>query len=413
MALTNKQLWDEVRRINPTFASHTSQATSDLFSERGYSELNRNDPNIINQFYMLSLRVVLDRVDYSNAKDPLLDNGFGEVITQDWGGITQRIAINSVKPISPSYRTLDNGDSPDPFVVRKPTMSERFFESNFDYQSLITDPDEWQRKELFISEYGVYDFVAGIFKGLENGYILQRYVNKLECLNQAINDVNLQTTQTKFISISDTPTESELVDFIRTVMNTIELMTTAAQTDAYNAMRFASTQNKDSLRLLVRPGYRADLALDVVRGSYNADTLALDVPVITVPHFGGLVPYADESLTTRVYPVYNALGEEIGFAPTQNATTPTVTKPYYKDPNEDVFAVLADRACIFETLRNPYIVEPIRNPRGRYQNYWASAPNNGIHYDRIYNLVKFVNASATPAVLSTKSTTKSTKTASA
>lgn len=107
---------------------------------------------------------------------------------------------------------------------------------------------------------------------------------------------------------------------------------------------------------------------------------------------------SDEELTTRAYPVYGPLGDEIGFATTEGATTATLTEDevYWQDPNEDVLAILADKGVVFETVQNPYEVIPIYNPRGRYMNYWASSPNNGIHWDYFYNYVVFKNTPVTP-----------------
>ena len=52
-----------------------------------------------------------------------------------------------------------------------------------------------------------------------------------------------------------------------------------------------------------------------------------------------------------------------------------------------MIAIIADKGWLFESIQNPYRVEPIRNPAGLYQNYWASAPNNAILVDALYNVV--------------------------
>ena len=393
--LSNIELWNAVRKHNPTFAEHTSEGTKELFTERGFQSITQSGMGVLNEFWNLAMPYYLQLVNISHAKDPLEDNGFGEAFEIPYGEYVQRLSVNSIKPISPVFRDLQNGDSPDPFVVRKPSANQRFFTKNFDYQSLITMPDEWEQKRIFISEFGMSEFLAGVFQGLENGYIIQKFTNKLEVLNAMINSTEhpLKDSQKISISLSDKPTETELVDMQRAIMNTVEIMTTSAQTGGYNAEGFASTQDKDRLYLLVRPGYRANLALDVVRGSYNADTLNLGINIITVPHFGGLEPYADAEYNTPLYPVYSKLGEQIGYNTTENANTVTVENSavFWKDPNEDVIAVLADKGVLVQFIQNPYRVEPIRNPRGLYTNYWASAPNNSIVGDPLYNMVTITN----------------------
>lgn len=404
MGISNIELWNAVRAHNPAFAAHTSEGTAELFTERGYSQITQGGMSILNEFWQLAMPYYLQLVNISHAKDPLEDSGFGEHYDVPWGGYIQRMSMNSVLPVSPAYRNLENGAGPDPFVVRKPEALNRFWLYNYDYQSLITMPDEWANKQIFISENGMSEFLAGVFEGLQNGYTLQSYVNKLEVLNGMLHDAKhpLKTSQIVNVEMSDTPTADQLIDFQRSVMNTVEIMTTSAQTGGYNAMGFASTQDKGRLKLLVRPGYTANLALDVVRGSYNADTLALGVDIVVVPHFGGLVPYKEAAYTTQLFPVYDTLGTVIGFAESDGQTTPTVEKAnvFWKDPNADTYAILADKGAIFTCRQNPYVVEPIRNPRGLYTNYWASSPNALIAYDPIYNVVQFKTSAATAAALS-------------
>lgn len=406
MAISNIDLWNAVRRNNPSFAAHTAEGTAELFSERGYSTITQGGMQLLNEFWQLAMPYYLQQVNISHAKDPLEENGFGEYYDAPWGGYIQRMSVNSIKPITPAYRNLQDGQTIDPFIIRKPNADNRFFTFNFDYQSLVTMPDDWQTKRIFVSEYGMSEFLAGVFAGLENGYILQKYLNKLEVLNAAINSTDhpLTTGQIVPVSISDTPTEAELVDFQRQIMNTLEIMTTSAQTGGFNAMGFASTQDRDRLHLLVKPGYQSSMALDVVRGSYNANTLNLDVKIDVVPNFGGLIPYADAGFTQRLYPVYSSLGEQIGWNTTEGATTVTVQpgQEYLQDPNQDVYAILADKGLVFETRQNPYQVEPIRNPRGLYTNYWANSPNNAICYDPLYNMVVFRNQTATTTAAKSK-----------
>lgn len=392
--ISNVELWNAVRRHNPSFAAHTSEGTAELFSERGWSTITQAGMQTINEFWKLAMPYFLNIINVSKAQDTLEANGFGEKYEQAWGEYTQRMAIDSIKPITPAYRNLNDGKGPDPFVVRKPKTSDRFFRQNFDYQSLVTLPDEWMTKRIFISENGFGEFLAGVSAGLENGYIIQKFTNKLEALNNGLlHNTNNPLKQSQIVvsEMADTPTTQQLVDFQRSVMNTVEIMTTSAQTGAYNQLGWESTQDKSRLHLLVRPGYQANLALDVVRGSYNADTLNLGVQIDVVPHFGGLVPYKEAAFTTQLYPVYDDIGAQIGWntVADQKEVTVELGAEYYKDPNENVYAILADKGLVFEMKKNDYRVETIRNPYGLYNNLWASAPNNGIFVDPLYNAVVF------------------------
>ena len=391
--ISNVELWNAVRANNPTFASHTAEATADLFTERGWSTITQSGMQTLNEFFQLAMPYYLQLVNISHAKDPLEENGVGEYFDAEWGEYIQRMAVNSIKPISPQFRDLVDGSSPDQYVVRKPTVSNRFFQKNYDYQSLMTIPDRWEFKRVFISPYGYSELMAGLYQGLKNGFILQNYTNKLEVINAAINGAGgaLSPYQTVSTVMDDTPTAEQLINFQLAVMNTVELMTTSAQTGNFNALGFESTQDISRLKLLVRPGYKANLALNVVRGSYNADTLNLPVDVVVVPHFGGLQPYKEAAFTTKLYPVYDKLGTQIGYNETDGQTDVTVENDevFWKDPNAATYAVLADKGFIFQTRQNPYTVEPARNALGLYTNYIATSPDNNIAYDPLYNMVLF------------------------
>ena len=182
--ITNSQLWDLARKASPTFKSHTAKATADLFTEKGFEAITRNDINVVNEFTELSMRVGLQMISASKARNPLAATGLVSVYDTPTGGFVQRIAIDSIKPISPAYKGLEDyakGGTPvDPFIVRKPVSKERFFAQNFDYQNFITIQD-FQLKTIFISEYGMGSFVAGVMEGLRNGYTVQEYENTLQC----------------------------------------------------------------------------------------------------------------------------------------------------------------------------------------------------------------------------------------
>lgn len=396
--LTNKQIVDAIVKKYPNALGHDSKMAYDLLTEQGFDQILNFKPEYIGDFFSLSMRVWLQIVNMAHAEDKLEANGFGEYYEQPWGAITQRMAISSVKPISPGWKNLKNGDSPDPFVVRKPEANERFYHVNFDYASMITVPDQFVYKQIFVSSYGIDEFMAAIMEGLRNGYTLAKYTNKIECLNAMLNVEGLQDTQKVFTQlpmVAD-PTKSQLEDFILKVNNILEAMVSAPQTGAFNVAKYKSTQDSSRLKLLIRQGIRNPIKIYALAGTYNSQYLDLGVDVITVPNFGGLKPFADTGFTTAVYPVYDKLGEQIGFAETEGATEATLTEDqvYWKDPNDNVVAILADRGIVFESIQNGYKVEPIRNPRGLYNNYWASSPNNGIHFDRLYNYVVFYFAEA-------------------
>lgn len=394
-AMSNATMWDDLRNIFPSFASHTSKATSELFTERGFEALKNTDQQAINDFFNLSLRVYLQTINVSHAKDTLEENGFGEYFNQPFGAIIQKMTINSVKPISPSYKNLKDGDSPDPFVVRKPSTSERFFRQNFDYQSLITVPDDFQMKQIFISEFGMSEFMGGIMESLQNGYTVQKFENKIEVLGKALSSTTwpLKDTQKLQINFEDmkNPTNDEILNMLLSILNVVDAMLLPPQTDAFNAYGFSSIQDKDRLYMLVKPGWKNKILMVLPQVFHYKESPLGDLKIIEVPNFGNLEYYTDNTFTSKAYPVYDKIGAQIGWSTTENATTSTVDVVYTKDTLENVIGLIADKGLIFESLQNPYTVEPIRNPRGLYTNYWASSPNNTVAVDPVYNLVAFGN----------------------
>lgn len=389
MALSNVNLWNEIRSAYPSFASHTSKGTADLFTERGWEAINTTDRQAVDEFFNLSIRTMLIAVNISHAKDTLEEKGFGEYFDAPFGGIVQKMATTSIKPVSPVYRNYKNGDSVDPYKVRLPEVKDRAFKQNFDYQSWITIPDEFTRKTIFISEFGMSEFMAGIMEGLQNGYKIQKYENKLEVLNKAINSTKypLKDTQKMEVTIAgDTATSDELVQLILAVKNVVSAMDLAPVTGAYNALSYESTQDLSRLKLLIRPGYKAQIETLVLANAYNQERLDLPIDTIEVPDFGGIEHYADEGHTQRLYPHYDENGAEDGWSTSEGGELYT-GEVYTYDPNENVIGMIADKGLVFECKQNPYTVEPIRNPRGMYTNYWVNCPGGTVAVDPIYNMV--------------------------
>lgn len=388
---TNIELWDLVRAKYPNFANHTAKGTKELFTANGYEALKADDPQTLDDFFSLSVKVWTNFINEDRAKDDLENNGFGESYNVPYGSIIQRLSTEPVLPVSPAYKGLTNYTSPDPFVVYKPEISERFFKSNFDYQSLITMPDDYTYKVIFTSDSGMSTYLKSqIMNALEAGYITQKYTNKLEALNAYLNSTTHPLKDTQKVKFTATPgaeTQTELADFVLLIDNVVEAMTMGPYSNAYNALGHNNTQDQSRLKLLIRPGYKNRINAILMANTYHDERLNLPIDIITVPNFGGLKPTSDG--TTPLYEVYDTLGHCIGYNTADGATEVTVQKDdvQWVDPNSDIVAIIADKGLIFEGKQNPYEIEPIRNPRGRYTNMWASSPNNTVAVDAIYNAV--------------------------
>lgn len=421
--IDNATFVNTLRSLSPQFAGTTADMTMNEFTERGFEAIVKSNRKFFSDLFNIGLAVVLQEVNFSKVKD-LLAN-FGEVYSTKWGRYIQRIAINQVKPCSPGWLDLRNGDSVDPFIVNEPSGTERIFVSNFDFQIIVTVRNTELYRPMFISEFGFSEFLAALLVSINNQWTLQRYYNKLEAINSGINSTSypLQPTQILEVEWDDTNlTDEMLTNYLLTIKRLVTDIETTPTSRAFNAARFETIQEVDRLRMIQKKGIRDLISVKLFTGAFHPENLSLPFNPDQVDNFGGLVPYAEDTYTTRLYPVYSErLGSVLGFVSTANATTANLierktkdndslygyvipydtpipetviknddpaieTKVFYKDPNEDVLAIIADKGWLFENISNGYEVNTIFNPRGLYTNHIASAPNNTIAVDYLYNV---------------------------
>lgn len=396
MKFTNAEMWNALRAKYPSFKSITSKATDDFFSERGWGEISRNNIPALNEFFELSMRVAFQKIDIAKVKTRLKDSGLVETYGTENGNYLQRVSMEVIKPLSPAYRGLKNGDSVDPFVVRKPEAKERFFQKNSDYASGITIQD-FQIKNIFLNQSGMSAFIAGIMAGLENGYREQMELNVYKCLHEAINsqDKPLQDTQ-KITLTSWTDggaTEAELLDFITQLQDLATAMDTSITQKGFNANEFETAVDKEDHIVLVRAGIMNQIKrMKALNVHYGEGSNMLEIPfkVVEVQDFGGQQYYFGDTTDYPLYPHYDSLGAVDGWALSVGGDKEkSLNDPAVRvvDTDADILAVVAQKGVIFENIVNPYNVEVARNSRGLYNNYWASAPDNTIAYDANYDLI--------------------------
>lgn len=432
--ISNVQFWNEARKNSPKFESYTAAGTKETFTEKGFEALKNSDLNILNTFFELSLRVAFQKLDIARAKNGFEDSGLLEVYGTPNGGFVQRIAVESIRPITPQYSNLEDGSSVDPFRVRKPKTHERFFGQNYDYQNLITI-QEYQAKQIFLDEYGMGQYIAGILAGLDSGRIGQETLNIKEVLNAGINSTVYPLKDSQKVSISwnsdlNALTEEQLKGLVQSTMDIMSAMTAADVpfTGMYNAAGFETHVDVDQYVMLLRSGIKNRLKTMLRVGAYNPEDIAIPVDrIVEVNDFGGLYPYKETAMTTRVFPIYRPLGDESGYFITKTDATSAgaalrelkdgsnntlgyivtaagtdisaisnviaANNVFWKDENAEVIGMIAQKGLIFENRQNPYSVQPIYNPAGIYTNYWANSPANGINYDYYYNVILLISQS--------------------
>lgn len=418
MKFTNQQLWDLLRSKYKSFENITSKATADTFTEKGWSEISRDNINVINSFFELSLKVLFQKLDIAKVNTRLEESGLVEKYGSGFGGFLQRISIEAIAPVSPGFINLQNGDSIDPFVVRKPEAKERFFEvGNFQYQSMITI-QEYQAKSIFLAPEGMSSFLSGILAGLEAGYKQQKELNCYKAIHECINSSSAPLQDTQKLTLTSwtdgAVTEAELLDFLTQVQDTATAMDTCITQPGYNANGFDTAANKEDYILLIRSGILNQIKrMKALNVHYEGGDKMLEIPFKTleVNDFGGLKYYFGDTTDYPLYPHYAQNGSVDGWALSAGgAKEKELNDPAVRCVDEDsaVLGVIAQKGLIFEDFREPYTVQTIYNPRGLYNNYFASQPNATIKYDANYGCI-IIQKPGAGAKSTTKSTKKSTK----
>lgn len=390
--ITNKEYEKAFLKAYPKYEQYTAGGTHSLFKDKGFLDTALSDMTMLNEVYGALNRIVLNIVNVANVQDPFGIGDFGESYTSEYAAGVQRMAIFPMKPTSPKFRNIPAGGV-NMQAFRAPHVQDRYFTVNFDFQNYYSI-SEFQIRQMFVNEFGISEFYSGFMAQMQNSYTEQRYLNALEAVNAGINNTKhpLQSTQKIVLkSWSDTPTAAELTDFIMQVKTIVSNMKATTSTDAYNALGYKTTQDTGRLRLLCRVGLKNLIDTQVLVGAFNPDRLSLPFDIIEVENFGGLMPYADDKFTTPVYPVYDPqTGEQIGYSATENAATADYTDKtvFWKDPNEKVLAVLADKGAVFHVMHNaPRLTPAPYNAAGLYVTEWFSAPGNEIHYDALYTFI--------------------------
>lgn len=415
--IKNSEIFRAIQAYSPQFKSLTAHVTAENL-DKGWEANKDFDPTIVNEWFKLSMKVILQKVSVVTAKNPIEGYGIVENYEDEFGNTAQRIAIGSMKPVEPKFHGLENGDSVDQWIVRKPNLSERFFTQNFDFQNFFT-LQEFQVKQILSSAFGMDQITSGVMIQMENSYTKQRYLNELEALSAGINSEDFPLKDTQKIELASwtdaNVTDTELRGFVEDVKNLVSSMTLSASTSAYNAGDFDSAINTEDLVLLVRPEVLNLMQTRLLAGAFNKEDLTLPIAVKPILNFGGLLPYVmNGENKAYVQPIYDRLGEQVAYVDatvtvngparydissqkwivnvtsggTTADTNQTVTEVLWEDINEDVLGIVIQKGAIFTTQQNaPQMLPTGLNARGVYMNFFFNVINAGVHFDYFYNLV--------------------------
>lgn len=405
--LTNAQFLTAVSKVAPEFKEMAAKNSRDVFTESGFQALQNlpGTEDAVTRFYNIALMVGLQTVEHAKFKDVLATMGILERLQMSMGAYKQENHVQRMKNVNPAFlgtdgKGLKNGDSVDPYVVRKPVIDQDYYGLNWNYQNWFTLQDFDLRLGWITPGDGVQSIVSAIYEMVDLDRIETEYSKFFEVLNGAINSTThplTDTQQIKLDSWAENPTDDEVEALIRVLKNIVEVFDSMPSVDIYNAGHYPNGAEASDMTMLVRLGIksRIDTLMAYV---FGPEYLQFPIKVKAVPNFGGIKHYAasDTSFTTELIPVtdkdgvytgyYSADGTESG----QIAGADTVEV----DPNKDVISVIAQKGVIFELIQNEMKVRPIINPRGEYQNTFFNQMNNGINYNHNKNLITISKPSA-------------------
>lgn len=419
--MSNADFLTKVAELAPQFKEIASKVAKEGFTESNFeamSQLPTGQDNVSN-FYSIACLVGMQFVDYAGFKNKVDEIGVIERLAMPFAEYIQRNRVKRIKNVNPAWKGLKDGDSVDPYIVRKPEIEQDYYGGkNVAYQTFIT-MQEFDLKRGWLSENGIGEIVGAVFNMIDLDRAEFDYGLYKEALNGAINSSNhpLQGSQ-KFELAAPTSTvanftaatftKAELVELVEDLIDIGEAIESNVTLTTFNAAKYPMPLNTSDLVMMIRPGYKAKIRT-MLADVYHDENLKIPFDMKVVENFGGLVPY--DSDNAELQPVYDSLGAMVGYvkksytnvsAATYDATNDKYTVKYgaqqgstadvtpesgvdhYVDPNEKVIAVLAQKGLIFELIQNPFNVRPIFNPRGEYTNTFFNQLDNylGVNYSK-------------------------------
>lgn len=419
-SLSNNKLFEIVNAMSGNkFDNLISNGTNKLFTEAGCTDLLQNDIDLVNEFTGLMTKVVFQKFDLPRVKNKFVDSGLVETYDAPDGGVMQRIAGTVLPEITPRFtpEQMKSGND-NPFQTRFTQPTQRFFKFNDNYQNMISFQDFPYKQAFVAQENGIGLMLSEKMNALQLSYELHNEAFILKVLMSGITnkDRPLQETQKIGIDWSDNPTDEQYRAFIETIMDVMSVIDDSWMTGDFNQNGYKSSWSPDDFVMFVRNPIKNRIRTRLMVGAYNPDDLAIPISrVNTVNDWGGLEPYSDAEFQNRLYPVYDskwgnvvdgyytttAGGDKVDCdwlkhtpTDTSNLVVDDGSNVFWKDPYDDVLAVIAQKGLVFRGIQNGYQIRAIQNPANLVDNYWASAPNNAVNYDSNYNVIVITKNSA-------------------
>lgn len=399
--LTNAQFLTAVSKVAPEFKEMAAKNARDVFTEAGYQSLENlpGTEDAVTRFYNIALLVGLQTVEHARFKDVLGSLNILERLHMSMGAYKQENRVRRIKNVNPAWLGADgtglkNGDSIDPYVVRKPEIDQNYYGLNWNYQNWFTLQDFDLKLGWVTPNDGIQSIVSAIYEMVDLDRLETEYSKFFEVLNGAINSEDHPLTDTQQIKLASwtdgAETDEEIKALIEVLKNIVEVFDSMPSVDIYNAGQYPNGADASDMTMLVRVGIKSKIDTFMAY-VFGPDYLQFPIKVKSVPNFGGIKHYAedDEDFEKELIPVTDKDGVYTGYYSEDGTETDQIAadETVEVDPNSSIVAVLCQKGVIFELIQNELRVRPIINPRGEYQNTFFNQPNNGINYNHYKNLI--------------------------
>ena len=259
--LTNAQFFSAVSKVAPEFKELASKNSRDVFTEAGYQSL-QNIPgteDAVTRFYNIALLVGLQTVEHAKFKDVLASMGILERLQMTMGAYKQENRVQRIKNVNPAWLGKDgtglkNGESVDPYVVRKPVIDQNYYGLNWNYQNWFTLQDFDLRLGWVTPDDGIQSIVSAMYEMVDLDRLETEYSKFFEVLNGAIHSTEHALADTQQIvldSWSATPTDAEVAELIRVLKNIVEVFDSMPSVDIYNAGKYPNGADASDMTMLV------------------------------------------------------------------------------------------------------------------------------------------------------------------
>lgn len=325
--------------------------------------------------------VVYDRVYKSSTNLGIYKNNL------EYGTMLQRMMIDDLpEAVDNESYELQDGISVDPFVVKLPKASAKYFDKRATWEIDMTILDR-QYRSAFTSPSALSAFVAMIFNSIENSRTL-----KIESLQRAILRSAIATTlkndipDNQYSTTSTVKAVNLLKEFNDTFNTTVKVATCLSNKDF---LKFASKVINEYVR-----------AVQYMSKLYNIEEAARFTPkdklhLTILGKFSDAVQYYLESDTWHnnlvSLPNYSAIdnwqttGSDRSFANMSAIDVKTAAGDVVKA--DGIVGVIYDADGMGVTCEN-FRVNSAYNPKGEYTNYFYKADFASTCYKDM-NLVVF------------------------